>query len=94
VLEDVKTILHQNIVIRIHMRVLGQQSFLDGKNNIHGKNVKHRTADFSGQNAVIGPLYEYTTNITRFLLKGKLSDSFTNYNYVGNTKVSVSIKKT
>jgi len=26
--------------------------------------------------------------------KGKLSDSFTNYNYVGNTKVSVSIKKT
>ena len=27
-------------------------------------------------------------------LKGKLSDSFTNYNYVGNTKVSVSIKKT
>jgi len=28
------------------------------------------------------------------LFKGKLSDSFTNYNYVGNTKVSVSIKKT
>jgi len=27
------------------------------------------------------------------LIKGKLSDSFTNYNYVGNTKVSVSIKK-
>jgi len=27
-------------------------------------------------------------------IKGKLSDSFTNYNYVGNTKVSVSIKKT
>ena len=27
------------------------------------------------------------------LLKGKLSDSFTNYNNVGNTKVSVSIKK-
>jgi len=26
-------------------------------------------------------------------IKGKLSDSFTNYNYVGNTKVSVSIKK-
>ena len=25
--------------------------------------------------------------------KGELSDSFTNYNYVGNTKVSVSIKK-
>ena len=28
-----------------------------------------------------------------FILTGKLSDSFTNYNYVGNTKVSVSIKK-
>jgi len=27
------------------------------------------------------------------IFKGKLSDSFTNYNYVGNTKVSVSIKK-
>jgi len=27
-------------------------------------------------------------------IKGKLSDSFTNYNYVGNTKVSASIKKT
>ena len=26
------------------------------------------------------------------MFKGKLSDSFTNYNYVGNTKVSVSIK--
>jgi len=26
--------------------------------------------------------------------KGEMSDSFTNYNYVGNTKVSVSIKKT
>ena len=29
-----------------------------------------------------------------YKLKGKLSDSFTNYNDVGNTKVSVSIKKT
>jgi len=28
------------------------------------------------------------------IIKGKLSDSFTNYNYVGNTKVSVSIKNT
>ena len=28
------------------------------------------------------------------LLKEYVSDSFTNYNYVGNTKVSVSIKKT
>ena len=26
-------------------------------------------------------------------VKGYMSDSFTNYNYVGNTKVSVSIKK-
>jgi len=26
-------------------------------------------------------------------IKGEMSDSFTNYNYVGNTKVSVSIKK-
>ena len=29
-----------------------------------------------------------------FIFKGNMSDSFTNYNYVGNTKVSVSIKKT
>ena len=29
-----------------------------------------------------------------FVFKGYMSDSFTNYNYVGNTKVSVSIKKT
>ena len=37
-------------------------------------------------------MYKYTeTNID---IKGKLSDSFTNYNDVGNTKVSVSIKKT
>ena len=28
------------------------------------------------------------------MLKGGLSDSFNNYNYVGNTKVSESIKKT
>jgi len=28
-----------------------------------------------------------------WVIKGKLSDSFTNYNDVGNTKVSVSIKK-
>ena len=33
------------------------------------------------------------TLITKHKFKGKLSDSFTNYNYVGNTKVSVSIKK-
>ena len=29
-----------------------------------------------------------------FLFKGDMSDAVTNYNYVGNTKVSVSIKKT
>jgi len=29
-----------------------------------------------------------------FDLKGELYDSFTNYKYVGNTKVSVSIKNT
>ena len=28
------------------------------------------------------------------IVKEYMSDSFTNYNYVGNTKVSVSIKKT
>ena len=28
------------------------------------------------------------------VIKENMSDSFTNYNYVGNTKVSVSIKKT
>jgi len=33
-------------------------------------------------------------NAFEIKFKGKLSDSFTNYNYVGNTKVSVSIKKT
>ena len=27
-------------------------------------------------------------------IKGEMSDSFTNYNYVGNTKVNVSIKNT
>jgi len=32
--------------------------------------------------------------LASFSINGKLSDSFTNYNYVGNTKVSVSIKKT
>ena len=31
---------------------------------------------------------------TKCYVKGELSDSFTNYNNVGNTKVSVSIKKT
>ena len=37
-------------------------------------------------------------NLDRFTdnerFKEYMSDSFTNYNYVGNTKVSVSIKKT
>jgi len=32
-------------------------------------------------------------NIMSKQLKEYMSDSFTNYNYVGNTKVSVSIKK-
>ena len=35
----------------------------------------------------------YNVKVLKYV-KGKLSDSFTNYNYVGNTKVSVSIKKT
>ena len=38
-------------------------------------------------------IVQYTVLFFR-AFKGKLSDSFTNYNYVGNTKVSVSIKKT
>ena len=38
--------------------------------------------------------FKFDTFSDGFNLKGKLSDSFTNYNYVGNTKVSVSIKKT
>jgi len=33
-------------------------------------------------------------NKQKNIIKGELSDSFTNYNNVGNTKVSVSIKKT
>ena len=32
--------------------------------------------------------------MTFLWFKGDKSDSVTNYNYVGNTKVSVSIKKT
>ena len=32
-------------------------------------------------------------HLATLFLKGNMSDSFTNYNYVGNTKVSVSIKK-
>jgi len=32
--------------------------------------------------------------VHKYIIKGELSDSFTNYNNVGNTKVSVSIKKT
>ena len=31
--------------------------------------------------------------IDLYYIKGDMSDSVTNYNYVGNTKVSVSIKK-
>ena len=37
--------------------------------------------------------HTYSENI-KYLFKEYMSDSFTNYNYVGNTKVSVSIKKT
>jgi len=32
--------------------------------------------------------------MTLYDIKGDMSESVTNYNYVGNTKVSVSIKKT
>ena len=35
-----------------------------------------------------------TLSLKRINFKEYMSDSFTNYNYVGNTKVSVSIKKT
>ena len=38
-------------------------------------------------------IWKLTLKIFIIFIKGKLSDSFTNYNYVGNTKVSVSIKK-
>jgi len=47
-----------------------------------------RVHDPIGQYAIF--LFKYSQTC----VKGKLSDSFTNYNYVGNTKVSVSIKKT
>jgi len=40
------------------------------------------------------PLNNIQYNYGNAFIKGKLSDSFTNYNYVGNTKVSVSIKNT
>ena len=39
-----------------------------------------------------GNLKVFTISNTNYF-KGYMSDSFTNYNYVGNTKVSVSIKK-
>jgi len=48
-------------------------------------------------------LVSFTNTVVRFtkeldktnlFVKGELSDSFTNYNNVGNTKVSVSIKET
>jgi len=32
--------------------------------------------------------------ISLFIIEECISDSFTNYNYVGDTKISVSIKKT
>jgi len=37
-------------------------------------------------------MYKITDSLAQF--KGELSDSFTNYNNVGNKKVSVWIKKT
>ena len=39
--------------------------------------------------------YKRPFNISSIYIyfKGEMSDSFTNYNYVGNTKVSVSMKK-
>ena len=37
---------------------------------------------------------KYETTFKRTNLKEYMSDSFTNYDYVGNTKVSVSIKIT
>jgi len=37
-------------------------------------------------------MYRLQNLMPKLRIKGKLSDSFTNYNYVGNTKVSVSIK--
>ena len=36
---------------------------------------------------------KYSNNCLVSCIKEYMSDSFTNYNYVGNTKVSVSIKK-
>ena len=39
-------------------------------------------------------MHELFIKILGAKLKGELSDAFTNYNNVGNTKVSVSIKKT
>ena len=38
--------------------------------------------------------YKFCVKMVTIFFKEYMSDSFTNYNYVGNTKVSVSIKKT
>ena len=45
-------------------------------------------------NMLINPTSRLVRISITYVLKGELSDCFTNYNYVGNTKVSVSIKKT
>jgi len=60
-------------------------------------------AKFEGYPAIIGIINMTLTSRLYILsaidwkeiegLKEYMSDSFTNYNYVGNTKVSVSIKK-
>ena len=50
-------------------------------------------AQFLKSRSKIG-IWNSNVLIVHSVFKGKLSDSFTNYNYVGNTKVSVSIKKT
>jgi len=51
--------------------------------------------DSGGKFAILYLLWTSSKNLnTEVAVKGELSDSFTNYNNVGNTKVSVSIKKT
>ena len=45
-----------------------------------------------GEKAIRKPLFIIKYKAAN--IKGDMSDSVTNYNYVGNTKVSLSIKKT
>ena len=65
---------------------IGKQSFFAPLSVICLNRTSDKKAILTIENDVIYVFTQY--------LKGKLSDSFTNYNYVGNTKVSVSIKKT